>query len=143
MAIINDTTSDIFSYLNNSIVMLSGPGSSLTFDGCMGDTAVVMGTNELVGAGKDTHDSAIYDFGKGTQFTFYELGSQPMTFADLRVNTAMDATYKVWIETQFGQAATVTNDGRGGAFLSTGDGMVDFVGTSVANLKAHITPTNV
>jgi hypothetical protein len=131
----------IYSYHNNDTFMLSGPGSTMSFDSCMGDTGMIMGTNNLVSAGEGTRDTGLYDFGHGTQFSFYNLGKQAMTMADLKIyNFQNDLTGAVNIATQFGQYAQTAPDGHGGTLLNISGpgGQVDFVNCPQTTLNAHI-----
>jgi hypothetical protein len=142
MTVIHDDSYAVYSYVNNSTFMLSGPGSAMTFDGCMGNTGMIMGSNNLVSAGEGTKDTGLYDFGAGTQFSFHNLGKQAMTMADLKVyNFQSDLTGSINIETQFGQYAQTAPDGHGGTLLNISGahgGQVDFINDPQANLNPHI-----
>ena len=94
---------ETYTSMNNGVFMLSGPASTLNFDSCMGDTAIITGTNDLVNASEGTMDTGLYDFGTGTEFSFWNIGKQAMTMSDLKVyNFQNDLTGQVRILTEFG-----------------------------------------
>ena len=89
---------ETYTSMNNGVFMLSGPASTLNFDSCMGDTAIITGTNDLVNASEGTMDTGLYDFGTGTEFSFWNIGKQAMTMSDLKVyNFQNDLTGQVRI----------------------------------------------
>ena len=133
---------ETYTSMRNGVFMLSGPASTLNFDSCMGDTAIITGTNDLVNASEGTMDTGLYDFGTGTEFSFWNIGKQAMTMSDLKVyNFQNDLTGQVRILPDSAQYAQTAPDGHGGTFLNISGsigGQVDFVNDPQANLNAHI-----